>query len=299
MSNYVGKYIGLYNFFIVSENDTEILSYQEIEKIIGDKLPKSAYEYSAWLQYSKTHTATLSWINAGWTIEKLELGKQVTFKKSAINEITNRHTIKQTVQKKSKNKKQIPPPTVEEIDKYLKLWDSLENYVLQEHALEKLFTVTYPNNKKIEDVLIKVCALNDFYSTQIMKPITVAKHIIELDIDKNIKSNDIEIVNKVAMVNVGKREINFYSFATKYLSHHKPTVYPIYDYYVEMVLWHFKNEDKFCQFKKEDLKDYGKFINILNSFRKFYKVENYDLKKIDKYLWQTGKEFFPRKYKKG
>jgi len=61
----------------------------------------------------------------------------------------------------------IPKPCKNEIDKYLRRWDSLENYTLQENALEKLFHRTYKKNTQIEDVLIKVSSLNDFYSTNI------------------------------------------------------------------------------------------------------------------------------------
>lgn len=35
--------------------------------------------------------------------------------------------------------KNIPPPCKQEVEKYLKQWDSLENYVLQESALNKSF----------------------------------------------------------------------------------------------------------------------------------------------------------------
>ena len=78
----------------------------------------------------------------------------------------------------------IEKPSKEEVQKYLKLWDSLENYVSQESSLRKLFTVTYPENNELDDVLIKVCSLNDFYSTNIFSPFIVAKHIIDLKIDK-------------------------------------------------------------------------------------------------------------------
>ena len=188
-------------------------------------------------------------------------------------------------------------PTPDEIQKYLNLWDDLENYVLQEKSLEKLFTKTYPKNDAIEDILIKVCSLNDFYSTNILKPFNVAKHILNLDIDKYLDDNDKSIVNKIALVNVGHKEINFYSFATKYCSHHKPTVYPIFDYYVEKMLCYFRDKDKFTLFNNENLKNYENFIDILNKFKEYYKLKNYNLKDIDKYLWQAGKEYFPRKYK--
>lgn len=61
----------------------------------------------------------------------------------------------------------VPRPCCDEIAKYLLDWDQLENYALQESALNKLFYWAYPDNKDIDDVLIKVSALNDFYSTNI------------------------------------------------------------------------------------------------------------------------------------
>ena len=62
------------------------------------------------------------------------------------------------------------------------------------------------------------------------------------------------------------------------------------------MLVYFKNKDKFAKFKKDDLKDYVKFKNILIEFKKFYDIEEYSLRDIDKYLWIAGKEYFPKKY---
>lgn len=191
----------------------------------------------------------------------------------------------------------IPNPSEKEVQKYLKLWDSLENYTLQESSLRKLFTQTYPNNKLLDDVLIKVCSLNDFYSTNIFSPFTVAKHIIDLDIDNRLQSDDLNVVNNIALIKMnGGKVKNFYSFATKYCSHHKPEVYPIYDSYVDKILTHLKKVDNFDNFSKDDLKSYPRFRGILQMFRKFYHLEAYNLKQIDKYLWQIGKEYFPREY---
>ena len=149
----------------------------------------------------------------------------------------------------------------------------------------------------MDDVLIKVCALNDFYSTNIFSPFTVARHIVDLKIDKYLAINDLNIVNKIANVKMSNgARINFYSFATKYCSHHKPTVYPIYDSYVDKFLMFHKRKDKFSKFNKGDLKVFPKYKRILDDFRKFYGLEKYNLKLIDKYLWQAGKKYFPRKY---
>ena len=45
----------------------------------------------------------------------------------------------------------IPKPTSVEVESYLARWDSLENYVLQEGSLDKLFFKTYPQNNDIKN----------------------------------------------------------------------------------------------------------------------------------------------------
>ncbi len=158
----------------------------------------------------------------------------------------------------------IPKPSKQEVLKYLNKWDSLENYVLQESSLKKLFTKIYPKNKKMDDILIKVCSLNDFYSTNIFSPFTVAKHIHSLDIDKRLKSGDLTLVDDIASIKVSNgKTIQFYSFATKYCSHHRPLVYPIYDYYVERILMYFRAKDRFYDFTRSQLRNYSKYREIL------------------------------------
>ena len=62
------------------------------------------------------------------------------------------------------------------------------------------------------------------------------------------------------------------------------------------MLIYFKGKDKFAKFTREDLRDYTKFRNVLLEFRKYYDLEEYSLRDIDKYLWLCGKEHFNRKY---
>ena len=179
-------------------------------------------------------------------------------------------------------------PTTRTVKSCLKKWRTLDNYVLQERSLSKLFNDLCPNNLIIEDVLLKVSALNDFYSTNIFDTFTVSKHILDCRIDEDLKNGDIALVGKIAPVSIGGKTRNLYSFASKYCSHHNPEAYPIYDSYVEKVLMYFKKED--------DLKDYGKFIEVMKRFKKFYDLEDFTIREIDIYLWLTGKRFFPNKY---
>ena len=197
-----------------------------------------------------------------------------------------------------KSKVLLPNPSSIEVNKYLTLWDSLDNYTAQERSLKKLFTVTYPTNDDLDNILIKVCSLNTFYNTNIYSPYKVASHIYGLGIDEYLDSEDLEIVNRIAQVQVTEdKVINFYSFATKYCSHHKPTVYPIYDYYVKKVLNHFKRQNRFAAFADDDLMDYSKYKKVLIEFSEHYSLTQFNMKQIDKYLWQLGKEYFPRNYK--
>ena len=193
----------------------------------------------------------------------------------------------------------IPSPNKKIIEEYLVKWDNLEeHYIWQEKSLYKLFHEDYKNNTDLNEILIKCSCLNDFYSTNIFSIFSVAKNIYNLKVDKRLNENDPSLVNDIAHVKINGVDKTFYSFASKYCSHHNDE-FPIYDYFVDKMLLYFKNKDKFAKFKKDDLKDYVKFKNILIEFKKFYDIEEYSLRDIDKYLWIAGKEYFQKKYKYG
>ena len=197
---------------------------------------------------------------------------------------------------KDLKKRTVPFPSSSEVDFWLKKWNSLEDYTIQEDAINDLFNGLYKSNKNLKSIMIKCSVLNDFYSTNIFKIYPVACHILELNIDDRLKTGDLTIVNEIANNTISGKNKNFYSFASKYCSHHDQDVYPIYDSYVDQMLRYFRNTDKFYKFRNDDLKNYVKFKDILLRFKDFYKLENYSLKDIDKYLWQAGKQYFPKKY---
>lgn len=75
------KYEALMRYFQTLEVNNVVLTYDDIENIIGFKLSKSAYEYNAYWRESKTHTVTRSWIENGWKITRLKIGKYIEFTK--------------------------------------------------------------------------------------------------------------------------------------------------------------------------------------------------------------------------
>lgn len=196
--------------------------------------------------------------------------------------------------------KQIPigyKPTTDEVEKYLHQWEDLENYVNQEKALDKLFFQLCKTNVELSDILIKCSALNDFYSTNIFDVHSVAKHIFGIPrIDERLEQGDLSLIDEISHVKVGKdKKVHcFYSFASKYCSHHQPLKYAIFDNYVEKVLICFRKRDYFFDFRNEELRHYPSFISIVKEFQRHYGLEDFNLKQIDKYLWQLGKEYYKR-----
>lgn len=99
---------------------------------------------------------------------------------------------------------------------------------------------------------------------------------------------------EIANVFISGKEKHFYSFATKFCSHHNKIDFAIFDGYVESVLAYFKDDLKSDSFtKKADLREYPKFKKILRDFKNRYKIKA-TFKELDKYLWQLGKQHFPR-----
>ncbi|MDF9829497.1 hypothetical protein [Parabacteroides sp. PF5-6] len=193
-----------------------------------------------------------------------------------------------------KTKEEIPYPSKEVVDSYISEWNELPDYGAQEKSLKKLFHQTYPENKDIDDILTKVCTLNTFYSTHIFKPYDIAKHIERLDIDGRLKEGNPDLVKDIAQV----KGRNYYSFASKYCSHHYPELYPIYDSYVEQMLVHFLCKRGKVSSFRDSLKDYRTFCQTITIFREEYDLTGYTLKDIDRYLWLCGKKYFPKKYYK-
>jgi len=199
-------------------------------------------------------------------------------------------------------KKGIPEnykPSVQEVKRYLKKWKKLKGYVPQEKALNELFFDLCPTNDTMNAILLKISVLNNFYSTNIFDVFTVGENYMKIAIDERLAREDATLVDDLAHVelNDGKKR-HFYSFATKYCSHHKPLAYPIYDRYVAEVLKFFRRRDGFCQFQNAELLQYPRFKSIIDQFKQFYGLEQFNYKEIDQYLWQLGKDYYRQEYKK-
>jgi hypothetical protein len=75
-----GKYAALENYLRdLPESQSEVtLGFEQIERILKDKLPASAYESQKWWEHEKegNHVNARSWSNAGWKVESLDINKK-------------------------------------------------------------------------------------------------------------------------------------------------------------------------------------------------------------------------------
>lgn len=76
------KYRYLADYLHSSVNDSVRLSFNEIERILNDSLPGSAYKHKAFWANTDSHSIALSWLSVGYqTIEVNMDEKYVVFEK--------------------------------------------------------------------------------------------------------------------------------------------------------------------------------------------------------------------------
>jgi hypothetical protein len=183
---------------------------------------------------------------------------------------------------------QIKPgkPNPEFVAKYTK--KNINNsFKIVDSTLSLLFT-TFPNNREIEHILIKVSTLNDLYATRIYAVGSLAYNIQRLNIDPLLEEENLSCVDLIDKNGLEKRSV--YSFATKYCSWHKPDIFPIFDQYVAAILWHFSNHELNQALPESALRNYSTFCNLLLSYRQHFGLMDFSIKEIDKFLWSYGKE---------
>ncbi|MGB2872348.1 DUF7662 domain-containing protein [Psychrobacillus psychrotolerans] len=79
------KYLQLQQFLKTNSSECITLSFENIEQVLGFKLPNSAYKYSAWWSNNiGSHTQAHSWIDVGYKTQSVQLGNQVIFIRDTI-----------------------------------------------------------------------------------------------------------------------------------------------------------------------------------------------------------------------
>lgn len=70
------KFIDLTLYLEKCGKDEFKMSFAEIERIIGFKLPNSAYKYPAQWSNSESHSLAFGWLNAGYLTQQVNIPEQ-------------------------------------------------------------------------------------------------------------------------------------------------------------------------------------------------------------------------------
>ncbi|PKL58638.1 MAG: hypothetical protein CVV34_01440 [Methanomicrobiales archaeon HGW-Methanomicrobiales-5] len=74
-----GKYERLFHLLKMCKNKEIVLTFPEIEALLGFALPPSASKYQAWWANDITHSQAKAWLFADWRVVQVNLGKSVKF----------------------------------------------------------------------------------------------------------------------------------------------------------------------------------------------------------------------------
>ena len=183
----------------------------------------------------------------------------------------------------------------------------MEDYYFQEEILQD-FVHNHPENSSIFAVELKVKLLNLFYSTYISATGLMAKHICALRIDDALKRGDVNIIEKIAKLNLSNDKVREnYSFATKYCALHQPTKYPIFDsivcdtflklltegylrpQYTYAAHPKSKGEYSKASFVTKVLRNYPEYCRFYKYFMKKCNIQDKNFRDVDWYIWGAFK----------
>lgn len=178
--------------------------------------------------------------------------------------------------------------SIEIVQQYIDKFDDDQELTVVEDVLLELFG-KYPDNQNLRDILIKATILNSLYNTNIYAIVRVAKHILKKNIDDKLREGSPELVDEITHIEIDRKIRNNYSFASKYCHWHQPEMYPLYDSYVDNLLWQYQKQDKFMVFKQTELRQYPRYKQIIEAFKSHYGLSQFKSKDLDKFLWGYGK----------
>jgi len=182
-----------------------------------------------------------------------------------------------------------------EIVRFLEYWqkkfEEINSVVIGDRCMERIFR-NCPSHCRIDDVLIKVISIDKFYRAIVYDHFKMAQHIGSL---KNLKSmilngeeEAVEVIrlgHGIVKRKTGK-EIDLYSFASKYCHWSNPKRYPMYDQYVEKALEEIRKKNLWDFPENENFKDYANFKKHIDVLKNLL---GWDYKKLDEALWIYGR----------
>lgn len=86
----MSKYAPLTGYLSSSGMDYILMTFAEVEEVIGDKLPRSAFEYRPWWSNNPSnHVNAYSWLRAGYKTADVDMvERKLAFRKASADKLT-------------------------------------------------------------------------------------------------------------------------------------------------------------------------------------------------------------------
>jgi hypothetical protein len=148
------------------------------------------------------------------------------------------------------------------------------------------------HNRNQGNVYIKVHMVNTIFNTQIKDAYGLTRRLAKKvkNLDHRLKQGDENLIDEVGLyISKAKREIRFYSFATKFCHCHYPKAFPIYDSAKANSLYEFNKYHPFSKFTKTAIhQDYSLFKKVLQDFMDKFELNGLKKNEVDRFLWKLG-----------
>lgn len=177
------------------------------------------------------------------------------------------------------------------------LFDQSERFSLSDSVIAAAIK-KFKSNNTLQSVLPKVMLINTFYATQIYDTAKMARHVLDTDADRRLAAGDLSLVDDIRhghdiRSKKTSKEMDFYSFATKYAALHEPTKYPIFDSLVMKLLTALNRQLAFCsRFRQCDLRYYQRYVSVVDALIEFTGLGSLKYKKLDQGLWVYAKYLY-------
>ena len=86
------KYRKLYAHLLSLSSQEWKASFADIEVIIGDNLPASAWDYQAWWANDATHSQGAAWLSAGWKTAQVDMDAETLLFSRTVSATSRRQT---------------------------------------------------------------------------------------------------------------------------------------------------------------------------------------------------------------
>ena len=170
-------------------------------------------------------------------------------------------------------------------------------YAVADSAIARLIGLL-PTNNHLADVLTKVSVIKTLYATPVFDVVRLSQHICSIpNLDMLLSQGELTAADHIRKghaiaTSKGHKEIDFYSFATKYCSFHNPQAYPVYDNLVAGFIEQVHLQTGMAS-SRRDLRfgDYHLYKAGIDKVASRFGLAIPSYKELDKGLWIVAKYF--------